>query len=103
MNFFQASLFSNVDKMSRFLRKKAKGDRYEINLEGRTRHAAVGAGLRKTSKDGAPIQVIQDSLRLVLLLIDSKFRRSGVLIRDSSSKRITNLCNLSQIVGEAKY
>ena len=31
-----------------------------------------------------------------------KFWRSGVPIRDSSSRRITNLCNLSRILDEAK-
>ena len=31
-----------------------------------------------------------------------KYRQSGVPLRDSLSKRIANLCNLSRIEGEAK-
>ena len=40
--------------------------------------------------------------RKISIQVFTKFLQSGVPIQDSSLKRIANLCNLSQIVGEAK-
>ena len=40
--------------------------------------------------------------RKISIQVFTKFLQSVVPIRDSSLKQITNLCNLSRIVGEAK-